>query len=695
MKATMWRWSLALAALAGAGCGNGIPANTPVQQRLALTNFNSCNDLQKYIQDTAVLDMRSQLEAAKKGYGYFPYGLTPGVANAGAPQAAGAAAGPTAYTTTNTQVAGVDEADFVKNDGTRIFVLSGDTLYANTSWPADQLSLQGKLQIEGWPREMFLDASNHVVVFSTLWDSIPFDNRGYGIACGPDGWYCGFYWANTTKVTVVDVSDLTNLKVTSETFLPGYYNNSRRINSQVRIVLGDDFRWPDGVRFYPDFGNATYPIPQPVIDQAYDKLMAANEVIIRATTYDQWLPPAYRKLADGSVITVPYQCSDFYKSNAPTKLGLATVATLDLANPTADITRTSIVAEVGQIYASTTSLYLATEHWWWWWEPGQVDHTYLYKFDISQPDKAPFVAAGGVDGHIADQFSMDEDANGFFRIVTNIGTRVPSTTPGNWWGDMQYTNKLYVLAEQSGNLNTVGTSNEIAPGELLHGSRFLGNRGFITTAVQMDPLWTFDLTDPTHPTQVGQLQVPGWSSYLHPIDANHILAIGEYVSQTSQGEFWSVQLNLFDVTDLKNPKLQSNTLVGSGYNWSEAQWDHHAFNYFPETGLLAIPYFDWNSGGTCSVYWDCFSSDLRVFAIDPKAGSVSQKGALDVKDVYVSFNDDTWDFWWAPMVRRSVMATDAAGNVFVYAIFDGGIRSANLSSITSPLKTQTFDIATR
>src|SRR5712692_964533 len=112
-------WSASLAAFGLVACsGNGIPKPQQIQTRVALESFASCADLRKYIADTAVLDMRSQLEQEKQGGGIR---VTMG-GPAGAPaasDAAGSSPGPSNFTTTTTQVAGVDEADFVKNDGTR------------------------------------------------------------------------------------------------------------------------------------------------------------------------------------------------------------------------------------------------------------------------------------------------------------------------------------------------------------------------------------------------------------------------------------------------------------------------------------------------------------------------------------------------------------------------------------------------
>ncbi|HNO69728.1 MAG TPA: beta-propeller domain-containing protein, partial [Pseudomonadota bacterium] len=118
-------------------CGDsGLPEPAGIQAELQLSNFGSCADLEQYVEDQAVFEMRTQLESMKRSGGSIDiFGRTTGVADSAAAPTAGAAdssksSGPSAYTKTNTQVAGVDEADFFKNDGTRIFQLVGQKLYA-------------------------------------------------------------------------------------------------------------------------------------------------------------------------------------------------------------------------------------------------------------------------------------------------------------------------------------------------------------------------------------------------------------------------------------------------------------------------------------------------------------------------------------------------------------------------------------
>lgn len=677
--------ALSTLAIAASGCGgNSIPEPVAVQKRAALESFKSCGELESYIEDTAVLDMRTQLALARDGYGgWWGWGGPMREMDAAAPTAgAGASAnsGPSAYTKTNTQVGGVDEADFVKNDGTRIFVLQNNKLYATLSWPATQLAVQGKLEIEGWPRDMFLDEQNHVVVFSQVYRSYPLDSAQGDVCVSRD---CGYYYSNSTKVTVVDATNIGQLKVAREYYLPGNYSNSRRIGSSVRLVLSDSFRWPKDMKWYPDYEQGLYE-DKARLSRKYDELMDSNEKLIRQQSLNEWLPEGKLKNPDGSEVDIAYQCSDFSKSNAPTKLGLVTVATINLADPGPNLHRTSIVGESGEIFASHNNLYVANQHWWWWPAPGQEDYTYIHKFDITDPDKATYVASGGVDGHIVDQFSMDEDAAGFFRVATTISTRV--SDPNNQWGRIETTNRVSVLGENSGQLDVVGKTPDIAPGERIYSSRFIEGRGYVVTYRQVDPFYTIDLSNPADPKVVGELKIPGFSTYIHPLDANHVLTIGTYIPENNTNwQARALQLAIFDVSDFANPKQTFTHTVGTAYSWSEAAYDHHAFNYFPEKKQLAIPFYDWNSSYSGDQYWTGFISELKVFGIDTQTG-ITAKGSLSMADMYQTYNYYNWTWYWTPWVRRSVMADN-----YVYAISDAGIRVADIANLGSPVATVQFD----
>lgn len=698
-------------ALVAAGCGSSTDSsgvkNEPVQTAAKLESFAGCSDLEAYIEDSATKQMRASLEYLKNpngGWGYYGGGLPrtaddgvpPPMPTTGAPgeDAAGGgnSSGPDDSTGTNNQVEGVHEADFVQNDGTRIFVLSGPKLYIHRSWPAEQLARTAALEVEGWPREMLLDAErNRLVITSQVYEQRPghpnLDSGSSGGVATPAidcaGFGCGYYYGDTLKVTVVDVADLAAPKVVEQVYLPGGYVNARRVEGTVRLVLADQFRWPDGVRFYPEYSQDLYE-DKDKLAAAVDALIAKNEKLIREQTLEQWLPPGRHVDAAGNTTPLAYECSDFFHANAPLGLGFVTVMSLNLDAGASEAApgRTSVVTLPGEVYASKDSLYMATAHWWWWPEVGQSDFTYLHKFDIREPGRARYQGSGTVAGHLADQFSMDEH-EGVLRVATTVTTRTMDLANRNWWR-FETVNRVVTFGEQDGKLEELGRTEDLAQGERIFSARFVGNKGYVVTFRQTDPLFTFDLSDAAHPRKVGELKIPGFSTYIHPVGDTHLLTLGEQRDETGNWNTRALKLSLFDVTDLANPREAFTQVVGTASSYSEALYEHKAFNYFPAKGLLAIPFTDWSYSGTD--YWSSFRSELRVFHVDTATG-FTPVGAMSMKDIYQARNMSNWTWYWSPTVRRSVMADD-----YVYAITDGGLRVSKVDALQTPLATSLFDL---
>jgi hypothetical protein len=651
-------------------CGNRVPPPAAVQRSVGLQSVTGCPAVEKAVQDAAVTEMRAQLESAiysRSRWGGGPVDMAGGATPAAAP-------GASAYTTTNLQVAGVDEADIVKNDGTRIFALSGDSLHAASSWPAASLAVTGRIQIEGWPTGFFLDG-DRIVVISAVPPAHD-ENAGVGVCpvAAAATFMCGYFGPMTAKLTVIDASTLT---VTGEVWFPGLAAHTRRIGSQVHVVLRDPARWPKDIQWWPrgELWN-----DEQKFTEAVRALEQANEKVIRETPLSSWLPPSERKLQGGAVVETPYDCTQFHVGNAPVRLGFVTLATLDLDQPATPPARTTILGEVGLIYASQDSLVLSAPHFWWWDFDGNVSWTYLHRFDLAQG--APrYVASGGFEGHPVSQFSLDMK-DGYLRAAVNT-TRVRTDSKGvSRWDQSSFARVL------DANLSEVG-SVELAPGEWVTGSRFVGDRGFVVTFRNIDPLFALDLRDPANPRKAGELKLPGFSTYLQPVDDGHLLAIG--IDLPADVPNWldrSLQLSIFDVSDLTAPRRTVQHRIGSAYAWSEALWDHHAFNWFADKQLLAVPFSDWIPIASGSGYWSSFFSDLRVFEVHPD--SIALRGALSMKDLYVTYGDSNWTWSWSPVIRRSVMAADASGNTFVYAVSDAGIRVAALNSLDAPLATAKF-----
>lgn len=660
-------WQIAIAVVFSGlvACNHSsLPENQRIQQQVSIESFNSCPQLERYLKDTAEVEMRSILEGYRSGTGYAVEDVR---MSAGSPASM---SGPDAFTQTNNQVAGVDEGDIVKNDGTRIFFITGRTLYLVNSWPPASMTMTAKLDLEGRPVEMLFDGSQRLAIFSRV--SVRDNTPAMGRMCIQSFPNCQ-YFGSVTKISLIDVSDMSNPRMLREQYLPGNYLSSRGVGSSVRAVLTDAFRWPSEVRWYPE-GATSQGNPS---GSAWERLIQTNLQAIRNATLEAFLPHRLVKQEDGQSIDVAYSCSEFSRVSAATQLGYVTVATLKMDRPDEPPLRRSIVARAATVYSSSESIYVSTPHWWFRPESGQRDYTYFHKFDVSRPMQVRYVASGGTDGYVANQFSLDE-LNGYFRVAT---TPVVWRAANNRW-QSDVTNRISVFKENGSALEVVGQSDDIARGERIYSARFIGDKAYVVTFRQIDPLFTFDLRDPTHPRQVGELQVPGFSTYLHPLDDTHLLSMGEYRDPNSRWGSRSVQISIFDVSDFAHPRQSFTQTIGSHNGYSEAEYNHKAFNYFPERKLLAIPMTDWNPSD--STRWGTFTSDLRVFKVDAAMGFVPM-GSLSMADIYRDRNRPSWSWYWNPAVRRSVIADN-----FVYAVSDAAIRVADVESLAAPIQTVQF-----
>jgi hypothetical protein len=152
-------------------------------------------------------------------------------------------------------------------------------------------------------------------------------------------------------------------------------------------------------------------------------------------------------------------------------------------------------------------------------------------------------------------------------------------------------NDVYVLEQQGDELVTVGSVEGIAPRETIQAARFIGDRGFVVTFESIDPIFTLDLSDPTQPALVGELEVPGFSTFIVPMDEDHLLTVGQYIPDGSAVfRPWSVQLSIFDVSDFAQPVLSHNLVIGEETGaYSEALYNPKAFTYFAQEGKIALP----------------------------------------------------------------------------------------------------------
>jgi uncharacterized secreted protein with C-terminal beta-propeller domain len=171
--------------------------------------------------------------------------------------------------------------------------------------------------------------------------------------------------------------------------------------------------------------------------------------------------------------------------------------------------------------------------------------------------------------------------------------RVASTDSPLWWdGPPQRESESFVtvLEEHEGRLDQVGRVGGLGLGERIYAVRFVGDAGYVVTFRQVDPLYTLELSDPAHPRVAGELKLRGYSAYLHPIEPDLLLGVGQ--DATDQGGTLGTQLSLFDVSDPSSPVRLHQHAIESAY--SDVEYDHHAFLWWAPSKLAILPLSTWS-----------------------------------------------------------------------------------------------------
>jgi len=451
------------------------------------------------------------------------------------------AAADTDYSTTNTQVQGVDEADLVKTDGKYIYSISKGDLIITEATPVESMNITTNLFKDEKvnPIEMMIN-DNYLTVIC--------NNNNYNLYDGVKSMMMPYNNSDTTTTYVYNISDKKNIVKVKTTQMDGAYLTSRTVNNSVYVIT-NKYVW----------NNESEDIrPKYSID--------GTEKII---DYDQifYFPGT--------------NCSSY-----------TIIAIIDLSNISNEPKVTSYLSSAQNVYMSLDNLYITTSSM----NNGNIQTfainndftslTSIYKFSIKN-SSTEFIARAELKGNTLNQFSMDE-YNGFFRVTLNNNTD----------------NSLYILDE---NMNISGKITGIAKGERIYATRFIKDRAYVVTFKTIDPLFVIDVKDPTNPTILGELKIPGYSSYLHEYDENHIIGIGqdttEIYDKDNTGKIINtryvtngMKMAIFDVTDVNNPKQQFSTKIGNKNTYSDVLYNHKAFLFSKDKNLLALPVDIYNTG---------------------------------------------------------------------------------------------------
>ncbi|MDD1712697.1 MAG: beta-propeller domain-containing protein [Methanoregulaceae archaeon] len=596
---------LVLIAILISGC-----LNTPVMTSGApgLKKFNSTAEIEQYIRESAETDQQEGY------YRTIPMTMVPTIGGMGTSWApasksqesaadgmaipAPAIIGSGDYSQTNIQVAGVDEPDIVKNDARYIYTISGSTLTIVDAYPAETARVISKTEIADTPQDLFI-AGDRLVLFTVEWGSPDntADNPVESIAQGVEKMMPMpplRINSPTTHAVIYDIRDRTKPVVLKDYSMNGDYLDARMIGSTVYMVTRDQvYPYSQDQIIVPTLREGSRTVVQPDVwyfdnrEAAYTfttitALDAAGGNEKDAQTY--LLGSGNILYVSPDAIYVSYQ--RYHPYVYPVRGGidgsLPQPATANRGTGTGSISSSPVPADFNtltedQRQAIISGLRSEEQEAIRQQEADQTS-TVIHKIAIAD-GRITYAAKGEVAGVLDNQFSMDEYADNL-RVATtsSVSTRSGSYTYNN----------VYVL---DGKMDTIGSLTHIAEQETIYSTRFLGERLYMVTFKRIDPFFVIDLSNPENPKILGKLKIPGYSDYLHPYDATHIIGIGKETTTNEWGGVSTsgVKLALFDVSDVASPKQLDKVQIGDAGSDSAALTDHHAFLFDKAKNLLVIP----------------------------------------------------------------------------------------------------------
>lgn len=512
------------------------------------------------------------------------------------------------HSETNIQVSGVDEADIIKTNGKYIYYIANGILHIVNAIPASdmkevkaiELSLDGKWKYKN-ATELYIDDS-YITVIGTEARLVDDDIKTNEIMEDR------IYWHRPTEtLTTINIYKIDTYELARTFEISGNYVSSRKIDNSI-VLISNKY-------IYSDYG--ILPIcKDSAISKEYRDI-PANEICY------------FKEFEDCNymiVSTIDLENID-EKANIQTFLGASTEIYMNK--------NSLYVAKICYDYSSGFDI-IDTNGFF-----RDISYTYtnttkVHKFDIKD-GKVQYCATGAVPGSLLNQFSMDE-YNGYFRITTTDNSNFEEST-----------NNLYVL---DSDMNIVGKLENLAKGERIYSTRFMGTKCYMVTYKTVDPLFVIDISDPTTPKVLGELKIPGYSKYLHPIGENYLIGFGEdsieksYIDWNGEQQVTAytngLKLAIFDVSDFNNPKEIHSIKIGGRGSYSELLYNHKTLLYDEERGIFAFPATICKEAGTYDngvpMYGKTEFAGVLVYNLSVKNG-ISLRGKIDHNNGKVYYDE--------------------------------------------------------
>lgn len=719
-----------LVALPLSGCIGGVP-DLPRTALFALSPLSrgdptplpaaDCDQLLDDLNARALRQARVALEQSVVGIGHYALG---DVAMAGdavavsesaatgaapAPSAAKGSASQAQVTGTNNQEAAADEGDILKTDGEWTYVLARGMLRILHSTDIGDIEAYAQVPVEGYPTHLLLEPRGP----SEADDRLVVVLQAYGMPAGErvladEATSKAIASASSTRILVLSLADRRAPQVLDDRLVEGHAAGVRLVDGTAYVVV-QSYEQPLPLRTW------AYPTEEELtalgLDwEAYYRLDQANQTAIRTRIaldadvdnqhliaglrVEDHLPfsatvahlPSSRQVVLPDPVGDP-TCRRVLSNPDSTGRAFTTVVALSVAADAVEASTTRVAAASAIVYASSDSLVLAApsqDAWWFWAQPDLEEATDLHWLTLDGLDVRPR-ASGRVAGTVLDSFSLDVHGERL-RVATTTGTW------GRWWLPSDEVEPMLshvaVLQEVAGQLVPTGMVGGIAPGERIWSARFTDERAYLVTFRNMDPLWVIDLTGST-PRILGELEIPGVSTYIHPLDDDALLAIG-YGPRGEDGEGldWSrIQVSLFDVSDPARPRRADvlDLAPADGWTSSGATQEHKAFTYWPAIGTLAVPlstYRDTRTTARDGEQWrTSHHVGLKLVTVDRDAMDLRVRGEVDQDVLAPDAGSDPYGYYGAEVQRSYFLGLPDQGQVSVYAMSELGMTAHDLATL--------------
>ena len=586
-----------------------------------------------------------------------------------------------AVSATNVQVGGVDEADVVKTDGGHIYALDGRTVRVNRvdrdAMALPEVAVIDLAQLAGEPQGLYLLADRGagqpdlLVVVAGQTNYLYFD-----------AWFDPYGWVDSqTELLMFDVTDPAAPAPLAAVVIDGGALETRRVADRLYVITRDH-------AFHPDLRPGLEPAQIAAVTGAVGLEQLLPRIVINGVS---------QPLVDPASTLLPPQPPGFRYPD------LVTIAAFDLADPTAMPATVTFSGLAETVHVSLENLFVASSRYATSLDPafapiGWPDTVYtdIHQFELAA-DGPRYAGSGVVEGFLAwggisPVFALSEH-DGHLRVVT---------TSGQWeQGDHRVTvlalagDDRDVLAERGHAPSAQRPQRLGKPGELLYGLRFIDDRLYAVTFKSIDPLYVVDLATPSDPRILGELEVTGFSDYLHPLPNNLLLGFGkEAIPAESPGDggfawYQGLQLSLFDVADPMAPRLVQRIDLGRRGSHSPLLEDHHAFAWLPPTasreGRVAVPVVIHDAAQTGHVSSDPTVTypwqltGLAMFDVHGVAGGAAALVPRGIAASHTRTTDPGHDAWadtWASAGRGIIDEHNAyfylRGELYVAPWGEGG-----------------------